>query len=96
MNKEDKISEGAKKDKIKKKKTSFTKPKKGKKIFYFFSLSVKERDDIQYDTFIFLGDSNKSYQDIKKGKKSKKNQANKGKDLMNKEHKADEGQLLSK
>jgi hypothetical protein len=54
MNKEDKISEGAKKDKIKKKKTSFTKPKKGKKIFYFFSLSVKERDDIQYDTFIFF------------------------------------------
>jgi hypothetical protein len=35
MNKEDKISEGAKKDKIKKKKTRFTITKKGKKIFFF-------------------------------------------------------------
>ena len=36
LNKEDKNSEGAKKDKTKKKKTSFTLPEKGKKIFYLF------------------------------------------------------------
>ena len=46
MNKEDKISEGAKKDKIKKKKTSFTKPKKGNKIFYLFSTVFIISDNI--------------------------------------------------
>ena len=46
MNKEDKISEGAKKDKIKKKKTRFTILKKGIKIFYLFSTVFKISDTI--------------------------------------------------
>ena len=46
MNKEDKISEGAKKDKTKKKKTNFTIPKKGNKIFHLFSTVFKISDNI--------------------------------------------------
>ena len=45
MNKEEKKSAGAKKYKTKKKKTRFTVPKKGNKIFYLFSTVFKISDN---------------------------------------------------